>query len=518
MNRKYTNRKYLDALEQKVIVFDGAMGTSLQVQDLTAEHFGGEQYNGCNDFLVISYPEAVEKVHRSFLEVGVDAIETNTFRSNRITMAEYGLQDRVIEINETAARLARRLADEYSQVANRKSQIQNRFVAGSIGPSGKLPSANDPQLSDVTFDDLAEVFREQAVGLIRGGVDLLLIETSQDILEVKAAIRGIHKAFDETQIYLPIQAQVTLDTTGRMLLGTDVNAALAILEGMGIDVIGLNCSTGPEHMREPIRVLGETATLPVSCIPNAGLPLNVDGQAVYPLEPEPFARDMYEFVTKHNISIVGGCCGTTPEHLKLLVDKLNTHPHPDRPSRATPQLASAMSAISMRQDPPPTLLGERLNAQGSRKFKRLLLEEDYDSILEIAREQVEFGAHALDISCAVTERPDEVELMRNVVKKLEMGVDVPLVIDTTELDVLEVALKTAPGRCLINSTHLESGREKADKIFKLAKEHNAAVIVLTIDEGGMAKTREKKLEVANASTTSPWTTTVSSRRTWSMTR
>jgi 5-methyltetrahydrofolate--homocysteine methyltransferase len=511
-NRKYTNRKYLDALEQKVLVFDGAMGTSLQVQDLTAEHFGGEQYNGCNDFLVISYPEAVEKVHRSFLEVGVDAIETNTFRSNRITMQEYGLQDRVIEINETAARLARRLADEYSTAKHAKSAKENqnlgdlsalrgsenqpRFVAGSIGPSGKLPSANDPQLSDVTFDDLAEVFREQAVGLIRGGVDLLLIETSQDILEVKAVIRGIHKAFDETQIYLPIQAQVTLDTTGRMLLGTDVNAALAILEGMGIDVIGLNCSTGPEHMREPIRVLGETATLPVSCIPNAGLPLNVDGQAVYPLEPEPFANDMYEFVTKHNISIVGGCCGTTPEHLKLLVDKLNAHPHPDRPTRATPQLASAMSAISMRQDPPPTLLGERCNAQGSRKFKRLLLEEDYDSILEIAREQVEFGAHALDISCAVTERPDEVELMRNVVKKLEMGVDVPLVIDTTELDVLEVALKTAPGRCLINSTHLESGREKADKIFRLAKEHNAAVIILTIDEGGMAKTREKKLEVA----------------------
>lgn len=491
MNRKNANRRYLDAIEQKVLVFDGAMGTSLQNQNLTAGHFGGEQYNGCNDYLVISYPEAVEKVHRSFLEVGVDVLETDTFRSNRITMAEYNLQDRVIEINETAARLARRLADEYADETG-----QPRFVAGSIGPSGKLPSANDPDLSNVSFDDLAETFREQAVGLIGGGVDVLLIETSQDILEVKAAITGIHKAFDETQVYLPIQAQVTLDTTGRMLLGTDVSAALAILEGMGIDVIGLNCSTGPEHMREPIRILGENATLPVSCIPNAGLPLNVDGQAVYPLEPEPFANDLYEFVTKHKISVVGGCCGTTPEHLRLLVEKLNTHPHPDRPIHATPQLASAMSAIAMRQDPPPTLLGERLNAQGSRKFKRLLLEEDYDSILEIAREQVEFGAHALDISCAVTERPDEVELMRKVVKKLEMGVDVPLVIDTTELDVLEVALKTAPGRCLINSTHLESGREKADKIFKLAKEHNAAVIVLTIDENGMAKTREKKLEVA----------------------
>ncbi|HPP64479.1 MAG TPA: homocysteine S-methyltransferase family protein [Anaerolineales bacterium] len=508
MNRKYTNRRYLDALEKKVLVFDGAMGTSLQNQNLTAEHFGGEQYNGCNDYLVISYPEAVEKVHRSFLEVGVDVLETDTFRSNRITMAEYGLQDRVIEINETAARLARRLADEYSNkdtsytvqdsVSRNSYPVSPhpRFVAGSIGPSGKLPSANDPDLSNVTFDELVEVFREQAVGLIRGGVDVLLIETSQDILEVKAAIIGLHKAMDETQVHLPIQAQVTLDTTGRMLLGTDINASLAILEGMGIDVIGLNCSTGPEHMREPIRILGENSTLPVSCIPNAGLPLNVDGQAVYPLEPEPFANDLYEFVTKHKISIVGGCCGTTPAHLKLLVDKLRDTPHAPRPLHSTPQLASAMSALSMRQEPPPTLLGERCNAQGSRKFKRMLLEEDYDGILGIAREQVDGGAHALDISCAVTERPDEAELMRKVVKKLEMGVDVPLVIDSTELDVLEIALKTAPGRCLINSTHLESGRGKADKIFALAKQHNAAVIVLTIDENGMAKTREKKLEVA----------------------
>ncbi|OQY85863.1 MAG: methionine synthase, partial [Anaerolineae bacterium UTCFX3] len=436
----------------------------------------------------------------------MDVLETDTFRSNRITMQEYGLQDRVIEINETAARLARKLADEFSNspVSNLQSPITNsqlpithpRFVAGSIGPSGKLPSANDPDLSNVTLDELVDVFREQAVGLIRGGVDVLLIETSQDILEVKAAIIGLHKAMDETQVHLPIQAQVTLDTTGRMLLGTDINASLAILEGMGIDVIGLNCSTGPEHMREPIRILGENSTLPVSCIPNAGLPLNVDGQAVYPLEPEPFANDLYEFVTKHNISIVGGCCGTTPAHLKLLVDKLRDTPHAPRPLHSTPQLASAMSALSMRQEPPPTLLGERCNAQGSRKFKRMLLEEDYDGILGIAREQVDGGAHALDISCAVTERPDEAELMRKVVKKLEMGVDVPLVIDSTELDVLEIALKTAPGRCLINSTHLEAGRSKADKVFALAKQHNAAVIVLTIDENGMAKTREKKLEVA----------------------
>jgi 5-methyltetrahydrofolate--homocysteine methyltransferase len=493
MKRQYTNRRYLDAMEKKVLVFDGAMGTSLQLQNLTAEHFGGEQYNGCNDYLVISYPQAVEKVHCSFLEAGVDVLETDTFRSNRLTMVEYKLQDRIIEINVAAASLARKVADEFAAKTG-----QPRFVAGSIGPSGKLPSTNDPELSNVKYDELIDTFREQAVGLIQGGVDLLLIETSQDILEVKAAITGIHKAFSETNVYLPIQAQVTLDTTGRMLLGTDINASLTILEGMGIDVIGLNCSTGPEHMREPIRFLGENSVLPVSCIPNAGLPLNVDGQAVYPLEPEPYANDMYEFVTKHNVRVVGGCCGTTPAHLKLLVDKLNNYQLPitDAPRRSTPQLASAMSAIAMRQDPAPTLLGERCNAQGSRKFKRLLLEEDYDGILDVAREQVAGGAHALDISVAVTERADEAEQMRKVVKKLQMGVDVPLVIDTTELDVLEVALQTAPGRCLINSTHLEAGREKADKVFALAKKYNAAVIVLTIDEQGMAKTAQRKLEVA----------------------
>ncbi len=495
--RTYTNRRYLDALEKKVLVFDGAMGTNLQNQHLTAEHFGSEKLNGCNDYLVISYPEAVEKVHRSFLEVGVDVLETDTFRANRLTMAEYGLENRIIEINQAAASLARRLADEYSMRvgADGRPPLQ-RFVAGSIGPSGKLPSTNDPELSNVPFDELADIFREQALGLLQGGVDVILIETSQDILEVKAAIIGIQKAFEETGISLPIQAQVTLDVTGRMLLGTDMVVALTILEGMPIDVIGLNCSTGPEHMREPIRILGEQSTLPVSCIPNAGLPLNVDGQAVYPLEPEPFANALLEFVEKNNISIVGGCCGTTPAHLKILVEKLDSRPHPARPTEPTPRLSSSIMAIAMRQDPPPLLIGERCNAQGSKKFKRLLLEEDYDSILEIAREQVNFGAHALDISCAVTERPDEVELMRKTVKKLEMGVEVPLVIDTTELDVLEAALKTAPGRCLINSTHLEAGRTKADKIFSLAKTHNAAVIVLTIDENGMAKTADSKLEVA----------------------
>ena len=490
MGRCYTNRRYLDALEQKVLIFDGAMGTSLQAMELTAEHYGGETTNGCIDFLVISYPAAVEQVHRSFLEIGVDVIETDTFRANRVTLAEYDLQDRVLEINRAAAQLARRLADEYSTAEH------PRFVAGSMGPSGKLPSMDDPGLSGITFSGLVDVFREQAFGLIQGGVDLILIETSQDILELKAAILGAQAAFAETGGYLPIQAQVTLDTTGRMLLGTDISAVLAILEGLPIDVVGLNCSTGPEHMREPIRFLSERSNLPVSCIPNAGLPLNVDGQAVYPLEPQPFAEALVEFIEKDHISVVGGCCGTTPAHLRLLVEMLGGKRRSQRPVLTTPLLASAMQAQPMLQEPRPFFIGERLNTQGSRKFKQMILEEKYDEVLELARQQVDAGAHGLDICVALTERADEVETMRRVVKKLAPVARAPLVIDTTEPEVMEIALQNAPGRCLINSTHLEGGRKRADRVLTLAKKYNAAVILLTIDEQGMAKTAERKLDVA----------------------
>jgi len=488
--RHYTNRKFLDALAKRVLIFDGAMGTSLQKLNLTAEQFGGERTNGCNDYLVITYPQAVIQVHRSFLEVGVDVIETDTFRSNRLTLAEYGLQERVHEINRAAAVLARTVADEFS------TETHPRFVAGSIGPSGKLPSMDDPEISNISFADLMDIFREQAVGLIHGGVDLILIETSQDILEVKAAILGIQQAFEETGVFLPIQAQVTLDTTGRMLLGTDISAVQTILDGLEIDVIGLNCSTGPDHMREPIRYLGEQTHLPVSCIPNAGLPLNVDGQAVYPLEPEPFASALAEFVEKYRINVVGGCCGTTPEHLRLLVDKVGGISSPARPGNEIPRLASAIQAQPMLQEPRPFLIGERLNTQGSRKFKNIILAEDYDSVLEIARHQMDSGAHGLDICVALTERADEADTMHKVVKKLAPVMRVPLVIDSTEPEVMETALQTAPGRCLINSTHLEGGRKRADTVFSLAKRYNAAVIALTIDEEGMAKTAERKLEVA----------------------
>ena len=491
MNRKYTNRRYLDALQERVLILDGATGTNIDRMNLTVEDYGGEQFVGCNDYLSIVSPHAVEALHRSFLDVGVDVIETDTFRSNRLTMSEFGLQDKVAEMNHNAAGIARRLADEYTDATG-----QPRFVAGSIGPSGQLPSMNDPELSRLSFDELVDIFYEQALALVQGGVDFVLIETSQDIIETRAIILAVQKAFDTSGISLPIQAQVTLDTSGRMLLGTDIEAALTILEDLPIDVLGLNCSTGPTHMRQPIQFLGEHASKWVSCIPNAGLPINKDGKAVYPLEPEPFAEALTEFVEKFNISVVGGCCGSTPEHLAALVKKLHGRLQSPRPERTINKLASGIHAVTMIQEPPPLLIGERLNTQGSRKFKRIIMEENMSAVLDLARHQVENGAHTLDICVALTETDNEKEIMAKVIKTLAPVIDAPLVIDTTEPDVLETALKTAPGRCLINSINLEAGRDKADRILSLAKKYNAALIALTIDEAGMAKTAERKLEVA----------------------
>lgn len=491
MNQKIkVNSSYLQALNERVLIFDGAMGTSLQMMNLTEKEFGGSQYVGCIDYLVLSFPEAIEKVHQSFLEAGADVIETDTFRANRLTLRDYGLSERTFELNKAAAMLARRLADEYS------TPEQPRFVAGSMGPTGKLISTDDPQMSDVSFDELVDIFKEQASGLIVGGVDLLLIETSQDILEVKAAITGIHQAIELAGRSVAIQAQVTLDTTGRMLLGTDISAVLAILEGMGIDVIGLNCSTGPEHMRDSIQYLSENSDLPISCIPNAGLPLNVNGEAVYPMKPQPFTEQLSGFVEKFQINVVGGCCGTTPEHIRLLSEQLKGVKVTRQGSLPVASLASPVQAVPMQQEPAPFLIGERMNAQGSKKFKQALLADDMEVMVNIAKDQVESGAHGLDVCMAVTERSDEAVMMQRLVKRLSLEIPVPLIIDSTEADVIEIALKTAPGRCLINSTNLESGEAKTRKVLSLAKLYNAAVIMLTIDEKGMAKTAERKLEIA----------------------
>jgi 5-methyltetrahydrofolate--homocysteine methyltransferase len=483
---------YLAAMDRRVLVFDGAMGTSVQRYDLTPEDFGGERLEGCNDYLVISKPEVIAEIHASFMEAGADVLETDTFRSNRITLREYGLEDRVREINVAAASLARGVADRFS------TPERPRFVAGSIGPSGFLPSASDPTLGNITFDELAPVFAEQAAALIEGGVDVLLVETSQDILEVKAAIFGCRQAIREGGRPVALQVQVTLDTSGRMLLGTDIAAAMVTLESLRVDVVGLNCSTGPEHMRQPIRYLGENARLPISCIPNAGIPHNDGGVAVYPLEPVPFAIQLEEFVREHGVRVVGGCCGTTPEHIRELVARVADVVPRASENAYVPRLSSGIRATELMQEPRPTMIGERVNAQGSRKVKRLLLADDYDGILGVARDQTESGAHVLDVCVAVTERPDEDGQMRTLVKLLSQGVEAPLCIDSTEAGVIEAALKQSPGRAIVNSINLENGRERCDAVLPLVAAHGATVIALTIDRdlGGMCKTADDKLLAA----------------------
>ena len=313
MARPQLDSPYLRELDKRVLIYDGAMGTSIQRFNLTPEDFGGKSLEGCNDNLVLTRPDVIQAIHESFLAVGCDVVETCTFQSTPRRLAEWGLGDKTRDINIAAARIARAAADKYSTPDNPK------FVAASMGPTGMLPSSSDPALGNITFDELAQNFHDQAQYLIEGGVDLLLIETSQDILEVKAAVAGIEQLFMELGRRIPLQAQVTLDVSGRMLLGTDIASAMTTLESLGVDVIGLNCSTGPEHMREPIRYLSENATLPLSVIPNAGLPLNTGvGEAVYPLEPAPMAEALAEFVKDFGVRVVGGCCGTTPAHLEAV--------------------------------------------------------------------------------------------------------------------------------------------------------------------------------------------------------
>ncbi len=368
-NRTYTNRRYLDAIADHVVIFDGAMGTNIQRYHLTADDFGGERYNGCNDYLVITRPDVIEEIHASFLSVGSEVVETDSFRSNPLTLKEYGLQDKVYQINYAAAQVARKVCDRFE----RETGIP-RMVAGSMGPSGKLPSGNDPDLSNVSFDQLAQVFYDQAKGLVEGGVDLLLLETSQDILEVKAAVWGINRLFEDLKLRIPLQAQVTLDTSGRMLFGTDIASAVATLETLQIDVMGINCSTGPEYMREPVKYLVEHSPFPISVLPNAGLPINVEGEAVYPMEPDPFSDMVAEF-TRWGVNVVGGCCGTHAEHLDKLYRKVHGHSYQEevearrrggeggsqtRPYRIKPaerqpddppKTSSNMRAVTMQQNP-----------------------------------------------------------------------------------------------------------------------------------------------------------------------
>jgi len=482
---------YLAALAERVLVFDGAMGTELMALELSHDDFGGAAYHGCNEALVLTRPDIVRGVHDAYLAAGADVVETDSFTASRLKLDEYGLGAKTAEINREAARIARAACDAVA------TPEKPRFVAGALGPTGMLISSSDPTLSKITFDELAELYGEQARHLVEGGVDLLLLETSQDLLEMKAAIAGITREFARGLRRVPLQAQATLDVTGRMLLGTDIRAVTATLDALPIDAIGLNCSTGPTHMRDAVRYLVESSRCFVSVIPNAGLPLmGPKGETIYPERPEEMARELAAFVRDFGVNAIGGCCGTTPAHIAAFVaavaGKRGRLPEP-KPLQFA---ASAMTATALKQDGSPLLVGERINAQGSRRIKRLLLADDYDAIVLVAREQVDGGAHVLDVCTALTERADEDGQMATLVKRLAQSVETPLMIDSTEAKAIEAALKIYPGRAIVNSVHLENGRVKVDAILPLVKEAGAAVVALTIDEAGMAKTADRKLEVA----------------------
>ena len=478
-------RDFLAATRERVIVYDGGMGATLEQFDLSLE--ADYRLPGrCHEALVLNRPDVIEGVHASMLDAGAEVLETDTFQGSRLKLAEWGLQDHTAEINTRAAEIARHAAGE------------NRFVAGSIGPTGFLPASDDPTLGQIQLPDLVEVFAEQAGALIKGGVDLIIIETAQDILELKAAVFGAREAFKATNRTVPIQCSVSLlPQGGKMLLGTDISAVLTTLESLDVDIIGLNCSTGPEDMRDAIRFLGETCSVPVHCIPNAGLPLQgPNGETIFPEQPEPLAAALGEFVERYGISIVGGCCGTTPAHIEAVAERVARRGAKPRPARRAAHLSSMIAATPLVQDPRPTLVGERVNSQGSRKAKELLLADDYDGLLTIAEDQVNGGAHVLDVCVALTERQDEAEQMRQVVKRISLTQPAPIQVDSTEPDVIETALRQIPGRAIVNSVNLEAGRDKLDRVAPLATAHGAALIALTIDEVGMAKTAARKLEIA----------------------
>jgi len=480
-------RDYLKAISEHVVVYDGGMGATLEQFDLTSADYGGLQ-GKCHEALVLNRPDVIEGVHSSMLEAGAEVLETDTFQASRIKLEEWGLADYTVEINTKAAEIARKAAGE------------NRFVAGSIGPTGYLPASEDPTLGQIRFGELVEVFTEQAAGLIDGGADLLIIETAQDILEVKAAVFGARAAFKSTGRTLPIHTSVSLlPNGGKMLLGTDISAVLTTLEALKVDVIGLNCSTGPEDMRDAIRFLGEYCPVPVACIPNAGLPLQgPDGETIFPEQPEPLAEALKEFVERYGVGIVGGCCGTTPAHIAAIVERVGGGGRAvaPRPAPRPAHLSSMIAAVTLVQEPAPTMVGERVNSQGSRKAKELLLADDYDGLLQIAEDQVAGGAHVLDLCVALTERADEDEQMRLVAKKVSLSQPAPIQVDSTEPEVIERALEQIPGRAIVNSVNLEAGRDKLDRVVPAALAHGAALIALTIDEVGMAKTAERKVEIA----------------------
>uniref|UniRef100_UPI002590F433 methionine synthase n=1 Tax=uncultured Prochlorococcus sp. TaxID=159733 RepID=UPI002590F433 len=478
--------------EKPLIIFDGGTGTSFQNLNLTADDFGGKELEGCNENLVLSSPKIVEKVHNSFLEAGCHVIETNTFGASSIVLDEYDIKNKAYEINKNAALIAKKAAAKYALVD------KPRFVAGSIGPTTKLPT-----LGHINFDELKESYKEQIYGLTDGGVDLLLIETCQDVLQIKSALLASKEVLDSKNIDIPIMVSITMETTGTMLVGSDIASALTILEPFNIDILGLNCATGPEQMKEHIKYLSENSPFAISCIPNAGLPENIGGVAHYRLKPIELKMQLMNFIYDFNVQLIGGCCGTTPEHIKYLssiIDEIIDNDMPNKNGKNNlsgyiPSASSIYNSVPYKQDNSILIVGERLNASGSKKVRELLNNDDWDGLVSIAKQQQKENAHVLDVNVDYVGR-DGVKDMKEITSRLVTNINLPLMIDSTDADKMESGLKSAGGKCIINSTNYEDGNERFDQVLNLALGYGSGLVVGTIDEDGMARNADKKYDIA----------------------
>jgi 5-methyltetrahydrofolate--homocysteine methyltransferase len=472
-------------MASRVVVADGAMGTMLQASDATLDDFDGHE--GCNEILNVTRPDIVRSVHDAYFEVGADCVTTNTFGANWANLGEYGIADRIGELSEAGARIAREAADAWS------TPDRPRWVLGSIGPGTKLPT-----LGHVTFATLRDAYQENAAGLLRGGADALIVETCQDLLQTKAAIIGARRAITEAATDVVLISHVTIETTGTMLLGSEIGAALTALEPLGIDAIGLNCATGPEEMSEHLRYLAAHARIPLSCMPNAGLPELTSNGARYPLTATQLADAHERFTTEFGLALVGGCCGTTPEHIKAVVDRVGGHEVARRKPRPEPGVASLYTHVPFQQDTTFLAIGERTNANGSKAFREAMAAGRYDECVEIARNQTRDGAHVLDVCIDFVGR-DGVADMKEIAGRFATAATLPLVLDSTEPPVIQAGLEMLGGRAVVNSVNYEDGDGPDSRIAKmmpLVREHGAAVIALTIDEEGQARTADWKLSVA----------------------
>jgi 5-methyltetrahydrofolate--homocysteine methyltransferase len=475
---------FLDLLKEKIVVFDGAMGSNLQGQDLTIEDWGGPNFENCSENLLYTKPEAIEKVHQSFLEIGSDVIETNSFGGGEVVLAEFGIAEKAYEVNKLAASLAKKLANDFS------TKEKPRFVAGSMGPGTKLPT-----LGHITYRDLKRSYDQQVRGLYDGGVDMFLVETCQDLLQTKAALASIFDFFAEKRIKLPVIAQVTIEVFGTMLNGTEIGAALTALEPFPIDVIGMNCGTGPKHMADSLRYLCENSPIPVSVLPNAGLPEVKDGAQHYDETPESFTSQVVHFAKDFGVNIVGGCCGTSPEHIKLLAEEMQRISPRQRDAKLIPAASSIYFQQPYTQDSSFLIVGERVNASGSKKMRDLLEAEDWDGLVSLAKSQEREGAHILDVNVDFVGR-DGVADMHELASRLVTNVKIPLMFDSTEWEKMEAGLEHAGGKSLLNSTNYEDGEPRFLKVLELAKEYGAGIVVGLIDEEGMARTAENKITIA----------------------